>query len=167
MRAGVEAAIVDGARVPGDVEIDDGHVVAVGIGGGGGSGTAIPGLVDLQVNGYAGVDLLTEPERAPEIAAELARAGVTAWQPTLITDAPERTLAALRAIRAPGVIGIHLEGPFLAPARSGAHPREHLRAPDLTLLRTFLEAGPVTTVTLAPELDGALELVDELNARGV
>jgi N-acetylglucosamine-6-phosphate deacetylase len=167
MRAGVEAAIVDGARVPGDVELADGRVVAVGVGSGGGRGTAAPGLVDLQVNGYAGVDLLAEPERAPEIAAALARTGVTAWQPTLITDAPERTLAALRTIRAPGVVGIHLEGPFLSPARAGAHPREHLRAPDLGLLRAFLDAGPVSTVTLAPELSGALELVDELVGRGV
>jgi N-acetylglucosamine-6-phosphate deacetylase len=167
MRAGVEAAIVDGARVPGDVEIEDGRVVAVGIGERGGSGIAVPGLVDLQVNGYAGVDLLAEPERAPELAAALARTGVTAWQPTLITDAPERTLAALRAIRAAGVVGIHLEGPFLSPARAGAHPRQHLRAPDLGLLRSFLDAGAVSIVTLAPELPGALELVEELVGRGV
>src|SRR5918995_966284 len=149
MRLGVAAAIVDRARLAGA-----------------GSGVAIPGLVDLQVNGFAGVDLLLEPERAPELARALARTGVTAWQPTLITDAPERTLRALRTIAAPGAVGVHLEGPFLSPARSGAHPREHLRAPDPELLRAFLDAGDVTTVTLAPELDGALELVDELVARG-
>ena len=166
MRLGVAAAIVDGSRVEGDVEVADGRVVSVG-GAGGGSGLAVPGFVDLQVNGFAGVDLLAEPERAPELATALARTGVTAWQPTLITDAPERTLAALRAIAAPGVVGVHLEGPFLSPARSGAHPREHLRAPDLDLLRSFLDAGEVTTVTLAPELDGALELVDELAGRGI
>jgi N-acetylglucosamine-6-phosphate deacetylase len=166
VRLGVAAAIVDGSRVEGDVEVADGRVAAVGLAGGG-SGLAVPGLVDLQVNGYGGVDLLEEPERAPDLAAALARAGVTAWQPTLITDAPERTLAALRTIEAPGVVGVHLEGPFLSPARSGAHPREHLRPPDLALLRRFLDAGTVTTVTLAPELDGALELVDELAGRSV
>jgi N-acetylglucosamine-6-phosphate deacetylase len=167
MRLGVASALVDGARVEGDVEVDDGRIAAVGIAGGGGSGLAVPGFVDLQVNGFGGVDLLTEPGRAGEAAAALARTGVTAWQPTLITDSPERILAALRAIDAPGVIGVHLEGPFLSPARSGAHPREHLRPPDLELLRGFLDAGAVTTVTLAPELDGALDLVDELLARGV
>jgi len=167
MRLGVAAALVDGARVEGDVEVRDGRIAAVGLAGQGGSGLAVPGFVDLQVNGFGGVDLLTEPGRAPEAAAALARSGVTAWQPTLITDAPDRTRTALREIDAPGVIGVHLEGPFLSPARAGAHPREHLRAPDLDLLRSFLEAGPVTTVTLAPELDGALGLVDELLARGV
>jgi N-acetylglucosamine-6-phosphate deacetylase len=166
MRVGVAAAIVDGTRVEGDVEVEDGRVAAVGLAGGG-AGIAAPGFVDLQVNGFAGVDLLTEPERAGEIATALARTGVTAWQPTLITDAPERTLAALRAIAAPGAVGVHLEGPFLSPARSGAHPREHLRAPDLALLRAFLDAGEVTTVTLAPELEGALGLVAELVARDV
>jgi N-acetylglucosamine-6-phosphate deacetylase len=167
MRLGVAAALVDGTRVEGDVEVEDGRIAAVGVAAGGGSGLAVPGFVDLQVNGFGGVDLLTEPGRAPDAAAALARTGVTAWQPTLITDAPDRIAAALRAIDAPGVIGVHLEGPFLSPARSGAHPREHLRAPDLELLRSFLDAGTVTTVTLAPELDGALELVDELVARGV
>jgi N-acetylglucosamine-6-phosphate deacetylase len=166
MRLGVAAALVDGSVVDGDVEVEAGRIAAVGLAGGG-TGIAVPGFVDLQVNGFAGVDLLAEPDRAAEVAAALARIGVTAWQPTLITDAPERTLAAQRALTAPGVVGVHLEGPFLSPARSGAHPREHLRPPDVALLRAFLDAGRVTTVTLAPELDGALALVDELVARGV
>jgi N-acetylglucosamine-6-phosphate deacetylase len=166
MRVGVAAAIVEGVRVDGDVEVEDGRIAAVGLAGEG-EGIAVPGLVDLQVNGFAGVDLLAEPERAPALAAALARTGVTAWQPTLITAAPEQTLAALRSIAGPGVVGVHLEGPFISPERAGAHPPEHVRAPDLALLRAFLDAGPVTTVTLAPELEGALELVDELVARGV
>src|SRR5215218_6589873 len=105
MRVGVAAAIVDGTRVEGDVEVEDGRVAAVGLPGGG-AGIAAPGFVDLQVNGFGGVDLLAEPERAGEIATALARTGVTAWQPTLITDAPERTLAALRAIAAGGPVGV-------------------------------------------------------------
>ena len=62
---------------------------------------------------------------------------------------------------------MHLEGPFLSPERSGAHPPEHLRAPDLALLRRLLDAGPVTQVTLAPELPGADALIDELRRRGI
>jgi N-acetylglucosamine-6-phosphate deacetylase len=160
VRLGVEAAVVHGELVRGDVELRDGRVEAVGLAGTG-SGIAAPGFVDLQVNGYGGVDLLTEPERWREVDAMLAEVGVTTWQPTLISAPPERTLEALRAIE----LGVHLEGPFLAVP--GAHPPGCLRAPDPELLRTFLEAGSVSTMTVAPELPGALELIDELHARGV
>ena len=75
--------------------------------------------------------------------------------------------AALRAMPADGVgprvLGAHLEGPFLSPERLGVHaPRRGRRDPDLALLRRLLDAGPVSQMTLAPELPGALELVDEL-----
>ena len=63
MRLGVAAAVVDGALVRGDVEVADGVVAAVGLEGGDGSGLAVPGLVDLQVNGFAGVDFLQRPRR--------------------------------------------------------------------------------------------------------
>ena len=79
--------------------------------------------------------------------------------------------AALRALPhdgfGPRLVGAHLEGPFLCPRRLGAHDPAAVRAPDLALLRRLLDAGPVRQVTLAPELPGALELVDELVARGV
>jgi N-acetylglucosamine-6-phosphate deacetylase len=167
LRLGVEAAIVDGEVVPGDVELEDGAVAAVGLGGAGGTGWAVPGFVDLQVNGFAGVDLLAEPERVAEVDRELALRGVLAWQPTLITAPRETVLAALPLLRAPGVIGVHLEGPFLSPLRAGAHPVAELRAPDPALLRSYLEAGEVSMVTLAPELPGAGALIDELTSRGV
>ena len=167
MRLGVEAAIVRGELVSGDVAIEGGVVSEVGLGGGG-SGIAAPGLVDLQVNGYAGVDLLNEPERAVEVAEALARVGTTSWQPTLITSPADRMREATRVLAdVPGSVGVHLEGPFLSSSKSGAHPVEHLRTPDLELLRSLLEAGPVATVTLAPELPGALTLVDELVERSV
>ncbi|HWK29264.1 MAG TPA: amidohydrolase family protein [Solirubrobacter sp.] len=78
---------------------------------------------------------------------------------------PAHARGAASSSAAPRVLGAHLEGPFLA--RAGAHDPRALRAPDLALLRRLLDAGPVTQVTLAPELDGALELVDELVRRGV
>jgi N-acetylglucosamine-6-phosphate deacetylase len=157
---GVAAAVVRGEVISGDVQVEDGRIAAVGLGNGG-TGTAVPGFVDLQVNGYGGIDLLTEPERWGEVDAMLAELGVTTWQPTLISAPPEQTLHALGAIG----LGVHLEGPFLS--RPGAHPADCLRAPDLELLRRFLAAGKVTAVTLAPELPGAFELIDELVARGV
>lgn len=160
MRLGVEAAVVQGELLRGDVELDDGRIAAVGLGRAG-AGVAVPGFVDLQVNGYGGVDLLSEPDRWREVDAMLAEIGVTTWQPTLISAPPEETLRALRAIE----LGVHLEGPFLA--LPGAHPPECLRPPDPELLGRFLDAGHVTAVTIAPELPGALELIGQLRARGV
>lgn len=174
MRLGVAAAVVDGQLVRGDVEVDDGLVAAVGLPGGT-SGLAVPGLVDLQVNGYRGVDVLqATSDEILALGADLARAGVLWYQPTLVTAPPELTRLALSTIGASAsedgarILGAHLEGPFLSPERAGAHPVELLREPDLDLLASFLVAGcAVTTVTLAPELPRAGELIDELTGQGI
>jgi N-acetylglucosamine-6-phosphate deacetylase len=172
MRLGVEAALVDGRLVPGDVAIDDGVVTAVGVAGSRGRGIAGPGFVDLQVNGFAGVDLTGADGDGYRRAGEAMLAtGVTAYQPTFITGPEDAVADAVRAmpldLPGPRVLGAHLEGPFLSPRRAGAHDPQYLRAPDLDLLRRLLDTGRVTHVTLAPELHGALQLVDELLARRV
>jgi N-acetylglucosamine-6-phosphate deacetylase len=175
MRLGVAAALVDGVYRPGDVEIDgEGRVSAVG-GSGPGTGLAVPGLVDMQVNGFAGVDFLTaDIEGYRRAGAALARTGVLAYQPTLITSPPEQTIAALStaaearaAVGGARILGVHLEGPFLSPQRPGTHPVELLRAPETALVRQLLAAGPVTQVTLAPELPGALGVVAACVRAGV
>jgi N-acetylglucosamine-6-phosphate deacetylase len=176
MRLGVAAALVEGELVPGDVEVDGDVVAAVGLAGAG-RGLAVPGLVDLQVNGYRGVDLFdADPGELLELGEALLRAGVLWYQPTVITSAPDRARAALGAIgeafeaRGEGarILGAQLEGPFLSPARRGAHPSEWLRDPDPDLLASLLLAGcPVSTVTLAPELPRAGELIDALVQRGI
>ena len=98
MRLGVAAAVVDGALVRGDVELDGVFVTEVGLPGNG-RGLAIPGLVDLQVNGYAGVDVLdAEPGELVRMGRALARDGVLWYQPTLITSPLEETLAALQSV---------------------------------------------------------------------
>ena len=134
-----------------------------------GSGLAVPGYVDLQVNGWAGVDLHTAgADDRERLSAALAEAGTTSWR----AHADQRAGGGAHA-RAAGrrgrarCLGVHLEGPFLSPEKGGAHPPEYLRAPDLDELRRLLDAGPVTHVTLAPELPGALALIDELTERGV
>jgi N-acetylmuramic acid 6-phosphate etherase/N-acetylglucosamine-6-phosphate deacetylase len=174
-RLGVSAAYVDGLLVRGDVAIVGDRVSAVGLAGSG-TGLAIPALVDAQVNGYAGVDVMTaEPEALRALGEALLRDGVIAYQPTLITGDVELVLAALRRIAALGdqgrsratIVGVHLEGPFLSQARAGAHPVEHLRAPSVELLDRLLGAGPVRMLTLAPELPGALELIEHSVGRGV
>jgi N-acetylglucosamine-6-phosphate deacetylase len=171
MRLGVAAALVGNVLVPGNVEVDDGLIVGVGQPGGG-SGIAAPGFVDLQVNGFAGVDFAATDSDGYRRAGEAMLAtGVTAYQPTIVTAPEERVVAALQAIppsgEGPRIIGAHLEGPFLSPVRLGAHRPEHRRDPDLALLDRLLAAGPVHHVTLAPELPGALELIDRLIAAAV
>ncbi|HWO79204.1 N-acetylglucosamine-6-phosphate deacetylase, partial [Gaiella sp.] len=71
------------------------------------------------------------------------------------------------AVRGPHILGVHLEGPFLSPSRLGTHRRDGRRDPDPALLERLLAAGPVRLMTLAPELPGALELIDLLHSRGV
>ncbi|MDX3192287.1 N-acetylglucosamine-6-phosphate deacetylase [Streptomyces sp. MN03-5084-2B] len=149
-------------------------MTAVGLAGPG-SGIAVPGLVDLQVNGFGGVDFLNaDVEAYGRANAALARTGVVAYQPTLITSRPEQTVAALEtAAKAQAVeggariLGVHLEGPFLSAERPGTHPVDLLRDPDPDLLQRLLVAGPVTQVTLAPELLGALEVIGACVAAGV
>ena len=171
MRLGVEAAIVEGVLVLGDLAIEDGRVVAVGLEGGG-SGTAVPGFVDLQVNGFGGVDFAAaDADGYRRAGAALLETGVTAFQPTLISAPEEELVASLAQVPrgpiGPRLLGVHVEGPFLSPARMGAHPLHARRDPDLALAQRLLDAGYVGTMTLAPELDGALDLIDFLHERGV
>jgi N-acetylglucosamine-6-phosphate deacetylase len=173
MRLGVKAALVGGALVDGDVEVEDGLVRAVGVSPAGRGGTAVPGFVDLHVNGAAGVDFLTAGAEGWRLAAAaLTATGVVAFQPTLVSSPPDAyagplAVAAELSDEPPQVLGVHLEGPFLSPEWPGAHRPEHLLGPNLELAERLIALGPVTTVTLAPELPGGLELTEALASRGV
>ena len=171
-RLGVRAALVRGRLVPGDVEVVDGRVAAYGLTSLHGRGIASPGFVDLQVNGFGGVDFLDADTDAYARAGScLLESGVTAYLPTLITAPEDRLIAALSEIieggRGPRILGAHVEGPFLSPRRLGTHPPSARRDPDPDLLARLIAAGPVRLCTLAPELPGALDLVDLLVARGI
>jgi N-acetylglucosamine-6-phosphate deacetylase len=118
-----------------------------------------PGFIDVQVNGGGDVLFNDEPtvESVRTIAAAHRRFGTTTLLPTLISDALQKTETALAAVAElvtsdPGVIGIHLEGPFLSPERPGVHDPRHIRTPatDDEALLLAPRAG-VTVVTLAPE----------------
>lgn len=173
-RLGVASALVDGQLVRGDVATADGLVQQVGLSGGG-RDLAVPGFVDLQVNGFAGTDFLAADAGGyQQAAAALLACGVTAFQPTFISSPTDRYAVALPAARdaqrslpAPRLLGVHLEGPFLAPEFAGAHDPAHLVEPDLALAQQLCEQGPVTAMTLAPERPGGLELVEHLVGRGV
>lgn len=173
MRLGVSAALVDGALLPGDVMLEDGIVTGLGLERrASAAGIATPGFVDLQVNGFAGVDLQTADAAGFDAVSEaLLRAGTTAYLPTFVTAPEAQLTAALRSLpaRAAGarILGAHVEGPFIAETRLGAHDRAGRRDPDTALLGRLLDAGPVRRMTLAPELPGAAALIAALRARGV
>jgi N-acetylglucosamine-6-phosphate deacetylase len=172
MRLGVEAALVGRTLVPGDVETVDGRIAAYGLASPNGSGIATPGFVDLQVNGFAGIDFLEADAEGYKHASDaLLETGVTAFLATFITAPEEQLLAALQNVprRFDGarVLGVHLEGPFVAPERLGIHPAGQRRDPDTELLERLVSAGPVRLVTLAPERPGAFDLIDLLRGRGI
>ena len=133
-----------------------------------------PGFVDLQVNGGGGVMFNDDP--SPETLGRMAEAhaglGTLAILPTLITDTPERTKAAIEAVAAaehPGIAGLHLEGPHLDPARAGAHDPSLIRAmsdADLDQLCRAAERLPKLIVTLAPA-SVTTDQVSALAAEGV
>jgi N-acetylglucosamine-6-phosphate deacetylase len=173
----------EGVVQPGFVAVEDGVIARVAQGTHPSpdevwpDGVLAPGFVDLQVNGAAGCDFLA-PSVDGLVAAEmhLLRGGTTAYLATLIS-APEAVLRAAlaffagRAARggAPRLAGVHLEGPFLSPRRPGAHRPEHLRPPSVAWITALLDEFPglVRMVTLAPELPGALPVIEALRARGV
>jgi N-acetylglucosamine-6-phosphate deacetylase len=119
-----------------------------------------PGFIDLQVNGGGDVLLNAEPtvQGMRTIAAAHRKFGTTSLLPTLITDSAEKMRLALDAAniavdREPGILGIHLEGPYLSPEKPGVHDRRHIRRPgpdDLAML-TAPRRGALL-VTLAPEV---------------
>lgn len=175
-RLGVGAALVDGQLVEGDVTLDGGYIAHVGGRATTGGLVAAPGFVDLQVNGFAGVDLVSaSAEGFAEVSEALAATGVTAYQPTFITGDVEQVAAAVRRVRdvvgepqrGAQVLGAHLEGPFLSEQRAGTHPVHQLCVPQLEWVEQMLASGPVTQVTLAPELPGALAVIDRLRTAGV
>jgi N-acetylglucosamine-6-phosphate deacetylase len=175
MRLGVAAGLVGNSVLSGDVEMVDGRVTGIGLSPAGPRGLAIPGFVDVQVNGFAGVDFLTaDADGYARAAQALARTGVTAFQPTLISSPVEvcteaiTTLSSLDGMGSGArILPAHLEGPFLSALHHGAHNPAHMRSSDLALADILLSAGPVGYVTVAPEIEGGLDLVAHLSARGL
>jgi N-acetylglucosamine-6-phosphate deacetylase len=163
------------------IEVADGVIAAVGEGGAAGPGdrdlgavTVVPGFVDTHVHGGAGADF-SSGARSDTAAAVgwHRRHGTTTLVASLVTAAPSDLLAQVRALAQDvdtGVIdGIHLEGPWLAARRCGAHRPSLLRDPDPVEIGELLDAGrgAVRMVTLAPERDGAIGAVRQLVEAGV
>jgi N-acetylglucosamine-6-phosphate deacetylase len=155
-----------------------------------GDGIIAPGYVDLHIHGSAGFDVMDDSAEAlPAIEQLLARHGVTSYFPTTVTAPMDTTLRALErladAIEAREQnnnnnnnkeghvrafpLGIHLEGPFISHLRRGVHPPESLLAPTLHLFDRLWQAarGRIRMMTIAPELEGAPEVIADAARRGV
>jgi N-acetylglucosamine-6-phosphate deacetylase len=150
---------------PADVTLDVGYL--------------LPGFVDLQVNGYFGAEFQTADAASwTAVARGLPATGTTSFAPTLITAPVDRLAATLREARdivaelpprGARVLGVHVEGPFIALQRRGAHNPAWITAPTPAAVAALVEAGGelLRLVTLAPELAGALAAIDQLTGAGV
>ena len=142
-----------------------------------------PGLVDLQVNGYGGLDVNRVPI-APGTVGQMTRRlwseGVTSYFPTVITNSPQAIEQAMSAIAREcatdeatknGVAGIHLEGPFNSPedGARGAHDRAFVREPDWDLFRRWQDAagGRIRILTMSPEWPGSAAFIERCADQGV
>jgi N-acetylglucosamine-6-phosphate deacetylase len=142
-----------------------------------------PGLVDLQINGYGGLDMNRVPiaqGTLGQMTRRLWGQGVTSYFPTVITNSAEAIEQAMTAIAREceedhaarnGVAGIHLEGPFISPedGARGAHERAFVRPPDWDLFRRWQEAagGRIRILTLSPEWPTSAAFVERCTAAGV
>lgn len=137
------------------------------------SGLLCPGFIDLQINGAFGADVGPDPAAIETLVKRLPETGVTGFLPTLISSPPERYAEFFAALEAgvgeagARVLGAHLEGPFLAFERKGAHDPANLRPVDLGFLKDLLGTGKVKLMTLAPELPHAVAAIELLMEEGV
>jgi N-acetylglucosamine-6-phosphate deacetylase len=150
-----------------------------------GDSVIAPGYIDLHIHGSAGFDVMDDSADAlPAVERLLARHGVTGYYPTTVTAPLDTTLRALgrladaielrthadkTAERRACPLGIHLEGPFISHTRKGVHPAAHLLPPRVETFERFWQAtrGHVRMMTIAPELEGAAEVIVEAARRGV
>lgn len=138
-------------------------------------GVIAPGFLDLQLNGGYGCDFTGDAASIAQVAARLPETGVTGFLPTRITSPLETYAAWLREAAAvqvaahdAQVLGVHLEGVYFSPQRTGAHNPALMRQPNAReIVETYACHPIVRIVTLAPELEGALDAIRALRARGV
>lgn len=139
----------------------------------------VPGFIDQHIHGAGGSDGMDGTvEDIAIIAKTVAAEGTTSFLVTTMTQSPENITKAMQAVKAyrkadpeegARVVGVHLEGPFIAAAHKGAQPLEYVKAPDIEAFDNYNEASgnAIRIVTLAPEVEGAEALVRHLTEKGV
>jgi N-acetylglucosamine-6-phosphate deacetylase len=167
----LDAGLVRAVQAPGS-PVPDGarRVDARGL-------VAAPGFVDLHVHGGRGADFMDATDDAFRVSGEYhAAGGTTAYLPTTATESPEGILACIDAAarcrdqRLGGVriLGVHVEGPYLAPTKHGCHDPGFVRRPSPAENRAFLDRAPIIRrITLAPELPGAMEFIRDCARAGI
>jgi N-acetylglucosamine-6-phosphate deacetylase len=185
------AQVVTPARIlaPGWLQVDGDRIVEVGEGAPPrtpdvdlGGDTVVPGFVDIHVHGGGGASFDTGTADAADVVAATHLAhGTTSMAASLVTDTPDRMATAVREmallVQDGRLAGVHLEGPWLSPRRSGAHQPGSLTSPSPADVEALVTAGDPSTgsgrrgavrmVTLAPELPGGIEAVRQLADAGV
>ena len=141
-----------------------------------------PGWIDLQVNGFAGVDYNSPGAEQEEIAVSiraLFATGITRFYPTVITGSPEGMTGALRnlararerLVEGPAMEAFHVEGPYISPEEGprGAHPQRWVRPPELDEFHRFQDAaqGHIRLITLSPEWPEAPRFIEALAGEGI
>ncbi|HZQ93313.1 MAG TPA: N-acetylglucosamine-6-phosphate deacetylase [Terriglobales bacterium] len=145
-----------------------------------GANVLAPGYVDIHVHGGAGIDVMSAAaDGRAAMESLLARHGVTTYCPTTVTAPLDATLRALERLGdaitgnhpdpLARPIGIHLEGPFISHAKRGVHPPADIAAPSVRLFERFWQAsqGHIALMTIAPELEGAAEVIAAAVRHGV
>lgn len=176
---------VEGGRISGIGHRDEVHIppgaadyLASGL-------TVIPGFVDVHIHGAGGRDVMeATPEALDKITSTVARFGTTSMVATTVTAPVDATCKSLEGIAkyiraqkpagerdrfAAEILGIHLEGPFIAHARRGVHPPESIAPPSIPVFKRLFEAadGLVKMITVAPEIPGAIDLIHAATAEGI
>ncbi|RAV19141.1 N-acetylglucosamine-6-phosphate deacetylase [Paenibacillus contaminans] len=141
--------------------------------------SVLPGLIDVHVHGGGGFSMMdADRESLDGMSRFHALHGTTSFLATTVTDTDERIRQALRnaasavqegSVTGAELLGVHLEGPFLNAKRAGAQDQSTIRLPDLAALEQYVNdsAGLIKLVTLAPEMEGGMEAVQWLAARGI
>jgi N-acetylglucosamine-6-phosphate deacetylase len=142
--------------------------------------TVIPGMIDLHIHGTTGSDVMDGEVKALEtMCKSLPQEGTTSFLATTITQSDDEITKALRNVAAymkgcqksgqSEILGVHLEGPFINPEMAGAQPIEYVITPQIPLFEKWqqIAEGNIKQVTMAPELNGGLELVHYLKQTGV
>lgn len=138
----------------------------------------LPGFIDEHIHGAGGADAMDASEEALlTIASTVAAEGTTAFLATTMTQSRENILSAMNAVKeyrngghdGARLIGIHLEGPFIAAAHKGAQPLEYVAKPDIEVFDEYNAASgyAIKMVTLAPEEEGACKLIAHLKDKGI
>ncbi|ALP61191.1 MULTISPECIES: N-acetylglucosamine-6-phosphate deacetylase [Paraburkholderia] len=135
----------------------------------------LPGFIDLHVHGGGGADVMEAGNAIEAITRTHARFGTTSLLATTMTAPRDELMAVVAGLgdvaknRVPGgarVLGVHLEGPYINPGKLGAQPDAAVEAVLDEVLK-YLSIAPIRVVTIAPEISGHMEIISEINARGV